>query len=161
MSTLSYEKEPCPRCGGSGRYSYNQIDGSRCYGCGGTGQRLTKRGAATKRFMDGLLEIPVEDVRVGDFIRVTGYGGFRMTVREITKEVMSYHVTKDGERIPKTTYFFHCPQFSRGLSEGCKVRRRPTEEEIALGMRYQDSLTKAGKPRKGSEFDNDSVIEED
>lgn len=27
----------CPRCGGSGHYSYNQMDGSRCYGCGGRG----------------------------------------------------------------------------------------------------------------------------
>jgi len=27
----------CGRCGGSGHYSFNQIDGSRCYGCGGAG----------------------------------------------------------------------------------------------------------------------------
>lgn len=30
-------KGKCPRCGGSGHYSYNQIDGTRCYGCGGSG----------------------------------------------------------------------------------------------------------------------------
>lgn len=28
----------CGRCGGSGRYAYNLKDGSRCYGCGGTGK---------------------------------------------------------------------------------------------------------------------------
>lgn len=28
---------PCPRCGGSGHYSYNQMDGTRCYGCNGKG----------------------------------------------------------------------------------------------------------------------------
>ena len=28
---------PCPRCGGSGHYSYNQMDGTRCYGCNGRG----------------------------------------------------------------------------------------------------------------------------
>lgn len=27
----------CGRCGGSGRYSFNQIDGDRCYGCNGKG----------------------------------------------------------------------------------------------------------------------------
>lgn len=27
----------CPRCGGSGNYSYNQMDGTRCYGCNGRG----------------------------------------------------------------------------------------------------------------------------
>lgn len=30
-------KGKCPRCGGSGHYSYNQMDGTRCYGCGGSG----------------------------------------------------------------------------------------------------------------------------
>lgn len=29
---------PCPRCGGSGHYSYNQMDGTRCYGCNGAGK---------------------------------------------------------------------------------------------------------------------------
>lgn len=27
----------CSRCGGSGHYSYNQMDGTRCYGCMGSG----------------------------------------------------------------------------------------------------------------------------
>ena len=30
-------KGACPRCGGSGHYSYNEMDGTRCYGCGGSG----------------------------------------------------------------------------------------------------------------------------
>lgn len=29
----------CPRCGGSGHYSYNQIDGTKCYGCMGSGKK--------------------------------------------------------------------------------------------------------------------------
>lgn len=29
----------CPRCGGSGHYSYNQMDGTRCYGCNGSGKK--------------------------------------------------------------------------------------------------------------------------
>lgn len=32
----------CSRCGGSGRYSFNLIHGTRCYGCGGTGKQKTK-----------------------------------------------------------------------------------------------------------------------
>lgn len=31
---------PCSRCGGSGSYSYNQIDGSLCYGCMGKKYKL-------------------------------------------------------------------------------------------------------------------------
>ncbi len=30
----------CPRCGGSGHYSYNQMDGTRCYGCNGSGIKV-------------------------------------------------------------------------------------------------------------------------
>ena len=41
--------ETCSRCGGSGRYSYNMIDGDRCYGCNGAGVTLPKR--YTKRLM--------------------------------------------------------------------------------------------------------------
>lgn len=30
--------EYCSRCGGSGRYSFNQIDGDKCFGCHGKGE---------------------------------------------------------------------------------------------------------------------------
>lgn len=32
----------CGRCGGSGRHSYNTMDGDRCFGCAGSGKRLPK-----------------------------------------------------------------------------------------------------------------------
>lgn len=34
----------CGRCGGSGRYSFNQIDGDRCFGCRGAGHVLPREG---------------------------------------------------------------------------------------------------------------------
>ena len=42
-------KGTCPRCGGSGHYSYNQMDGTRCYGCGGTGISVQKVRAYTEK----------------------------------------------------------------------------------------------------------------
>lgn len=39
---------PCNRCGGSGRYSYNQIDGDRCFGCAGKGVTLPTDTTALK-----------------------------------------------------------------------------------------------------------------
>jgi len=30
----------CPRCGGSGHYSYNPMDGTRCFACGGRGYEI-------------------------------------------------------------------------------------------------------------------------
>lgn len=34
MATM-FESETCGRCGGSGKYSFNQMDGDRCYGVAG------------------------------------------------------------------------------------------------------------------------------
>lgn len=36
---LGYTKE-CSRCGGSGHYSYNQMHGTMCYGCSGSGKMV-------------------------------------------------------------------------------------------------------------------------
>ena len=34
--------ETCDRCGGSGEYSFNLLDGTRCYKCGGSGKQFPK-----------------------------------------------------------------------------------------------------------------------
>lgn len=34
---ISFDTAQCRRCGGTERYSYNRLDGDRCFGCGGTG----------------------------------------------------------------------------------------------------------------------------
>lgn len=41
MVALGYV-EKCSRCGGSGRYSFNPMDGDRCFRCGGKGKSLVK-----------------------------------------------------------------------------------------------------------------------
>lgn len=40
----------CARCNGSGRYSFNALHGSRCYGCNGTGLQKTKPRAPAPRW---------------------------------------------------------------------------------------------------------------
>ena len=57
----TFEAETCGRCGGSGNYSFNQIDGTRCYGCGGSGIKLTKRGAAARAFYRDSQMMPIAD----------------------------------------------------------------------------------------------------
>ena len=39
LVALGYVKT-CGRCGGSGSYSYNQMDGDRCFGCSGSGKQM-------------------------------------------------------------------------------------------------------------------------
>lgn len=64
-----YERRTCTRCGGTGTYSYNQIDGNRCYGCAGGGQQYTPAGARAKAAFDTAMEAldrPVVDLVPGD-----------------------------------------------------------------------------------------------
>ena len=42
-------KGACPRCGGSGNYSYNPKDGTRCFSCNGTGIAIQKVRAYTEK----------------------------------------------------------------------------------------------------------------
>jgi len=39
MTALGYVST-CGRCGGSGRFSFNTMDGDRCFGCNGKGRKL-------------------------------------------------------------------------------------------------------------------------
>ena len=49
MTTINATAYTCSRCGGSGRFSFNLIHGSKCYGCNGTGKQKTKpRAPASK-----------------------------------------------------------------------------------------------------------------
>ena len=42
-------KIPCPRCGATGNYSYNQIDGTRCFKCNGNKYIIQKVRAYTEK----------------------------------------------------------------------------------------------------------------
>lgn len=140
MASMEYEKEPCGRCGGSGRYSFNQIDGSRCYGCGGSGLRLTKRGRAAKAFADAMLDVPVQDVGDRKARYVDRFAGRKYTFTGVEQEGEYFYPLFNGKRSEK----------GFGLGRGIKVRLIPTAEQIEEIAAYQNSLTKAGKPRKGA-----------
>lgn len=157
MTSVVYEKETCGRCGGCGHYSYNQITGTRCFGCGGTGERLSKRGRAAKAFADAMLDVPVQDVPQGQQAvyrdaltgRKVTFSGTRVNGGTKVKTI------RDTEWREVTTYALLMRQedgtmkeASVGLSAGIKVRLIPTDDQIKQIAEYQDSLTKAGKPRK-------------
>lgn len=48
-------KNVCPRCGGTGHYSYNEMDGTVCYGCGGAGFQVKPVRAYTEKEYNSLL----------------------------------------------------------------------------------------------------------
>lgn len=61
----AFETTPCGRCGGGGSYSFNLMHGSTCYGCGGTGKVLTKRGKAAQKAFRQSITRPANTVQPG------------------------------------------------------------------------------------------------
>lgn len=79
MIKIRFESTECGRCGGTGEHSYNEIDGTRCYGCGGTTRVLTKNGRRARDAYNALIDErctkPVTEVKVGDRIWQRADGG--------------------------------------------------------------------------------------
>ena len=69
-----FESVVCGRCGGTGQYSYCSMYGSRCFGCGGRGRKLTRRGQVAQEFYRGLLSRRADELAVGDRVFVLGNG---------------------------------------------------------------------------------------
>lgn len=150
-STLGFEIESCGRCGGCGRYSYNSIDGDRCYGCGGTGVRLTKRGRVAKAFFEAMRDAKAEDVKVGDLIEI------RTMSKIMFRPVDEIRIgeTKGRNGITGEEYesiSFWCGNTGLTTWAGGTVRRGFTKaekaEKLAQAVAFQDTLTKAGTVRK-------------
>jgi len=148
VTKVTYERETCSRCGGTGHYSYNQINGTTCFGCNGKGEKLTKRGRAASDFALSLVAKTADEIAVGDVVLYNGKGqitalsvepcdlGYARMDKETGEYVKVMGIEVTG---PKHSYKFH-------LSD--KVRLPFTEEMIQEVIAYQDNLTKAGKPRK-------------
>lgn len=150
---LGFEIQTCTRCGGSGRYSYNQIDGSRCYGCGGTGKSYTKRGRVAKLRYEERLCVPAGELKVGDLMQVRELVGFSGGERRYFAPIVEIVPDTLNEGMISISTE-HEKYGKNGLicSPKHTVRKGWSAEEkkplIAEALAYQASLTKAGKPRK-------------
>lgn len=84
--TITFEKEPCTRCGGSGHYSRCEIYGTTCFKCAGSGFALTRKGAKAKKaitaFMDERFGKPASDLKPGDRVNIRPYKNY-LTVQEV------------------------------------------------------------------------------
>ena len=64
--------EVCNRCHGTGNHSYNEVDGTTCYGCSGSGFKIIKRAekayAAFKTAYKEAQRPQVQNLKVGDYI---------------------------------------------------------------------------------------------
>lgn len=144
--TTKFERQTCTRCHGSGSYSYCQMYGTTCFGCGGGGEVYSKRGKAARRYFDDLMTIFAGDLAVGDFLRDNGK--FHK-VDEVVTEDRTIELNREhghefiGIKTRRTMRYLH----------RTTTVMRVTDEEhrqalLTEAFAYQDTLTKAGKPRK-------------
>ena len=143
MSKL-FESVSCSRCGGSGMYGPLSVMAGKCFKCLGAGDILTKRGAAAQAYLNGLREVAAADLNVGDKYLLEGIPGFS---RSVWVEVASVEV--EGDRV---TLVDAKHGQRHGFEATRRVRKAQTAEANealrAQALLYQDSLTKAGSPRK-------------
>ena len=133
----------CYRCGGSGRYSYNPMDGDRCYGCGGSGW-VIKRGAWAKAWDAYRAAVPAKqivagDLRVGDTVlddlsyRGTGQKWTTVERVEVSPRRCGSSLTGTDEA-NRIHYYYRIVTLANGVSktvaENGLVRRRVTSDML-------------------------------
>jgi len=93
--------EDCNRCGGCGQFSYNDVDGTRCYGCGGSGWKLTPKGKREfkkwKAAVEAFRATKISDIKVGDQVALTVGRSAR---REFAKVLGVKHEVRSADETP-------------------------------------------------------------
>lgn len=143
----TFEANTCGRCGGTGRFGPTCVYGGRCFGCGGTGAKLTKRGAAAAAFYNGLLKKPATELAVGDKILYEGVPGIiAASWYEIT-EIETSGTVIGIKGANKRDEGYGCV-----YNVGDLVRVAQTREfkidAVAQAKAYELTLTKTGTVRK-------------
>jgi hypothetical protein len=165
MSKLLFESKTCTRCGGSGQHSYNQRDGTRCFGCNGSGSVLTKRGQEAQRFYTASVTVAQSELVVGDVLLVDGFpfsGSYKarvVSVGDLYEYGQSLH---DGAWVPNLGRKVELVNVKTGETSGrvgpdsSTFRKVFSAEETAAkraaALAYQATLTVAGTvaKRKGA-----------
>jgi hypothetical protein len=122
-----FESKTCGRCGGTGRYSWNAVDGSRCYGCNGIGSKYTKPATVARQAFDAALTTTADTLKVGDTFRANGVtfdGGLYRYWARVLEVIDSETLRHSGLRGEgEVTYTHH----------GGMVQRRGTSvERVAI-----------------------------
>ncbi len=143
--TTMFESVYCSRCAGSGRYSFNLMHGHTCYGCGGKGVTLTKRGAAAQKYLKQISSKPARELRVGDVVK------FDMCFFVCWSPIEKIEVSDSGNIMLTTTRAKTGETIQvSGISPDSMIELRFVGEQRAALVKqakaYQATLTKDGVP---------------
>jgi len=146
----TFETESCGRCCGSGKFSFNLMHGDRCYGCGGTGIKLSKRGLAANNFFQASMQRHAGEIKVGEFIKtwiVLGGRDVWCIVESITECPLNKGMLMIDVKSVKSGKGIHWGVW--GVSNVTSVRdQAELDAKKAAAIAYQDTLGKTGKPLK-------------
>jgi hypothetical protein len=145
-----FEVETCSRCGGCGRYSWNQVTGDRCFKCAGAGVTYTKRAKVAREWFREQQMTTLADLAVGDLVYSEPgifAGGWTRVVSIEEARPYSY----EGEVREALTV-----QYQRfgGMTapKSFRVRRSGPDHAdlLAQAVAMQETLNRLGKPSKAS-----------
>lgn len=161
---LRFESETCSRCGGGGYFQhFAGVWGGRCFKCGGAGKLLTKKGAAANAWLIALRTRKASELEVGQYIRcdriTMGGQSYRVTgliTRIGLSETAKWQDKTTGEWKPYLE--IETKEGKKGetgvsqvFADSTFIRVFPREEaraQVRAAIEYQNTLSKAGKPRK-------------
>ncbi len=154
-----FESNICPRCSGSGQFSFNLKHGSMCYRCYGSGFKLKKHGlglVAFKFFHDSLT-IPALDLVVGMKIEESDFSKKFLLVQNIhhgtDKELgklfnITYSVGLAGDKqIVLVDTGNSMIKFYPEHRVKIFHTEKQKEEKLKLALEYQSSLNVNGTKR--------------
>ena len=151
----AFETTTCSRCCGSGKYSFNLIHGSRCYGCGGSGKVLTKRGKAAQKWFRDAISRPAREVPVGWLVwwpDVSAMGKSKWVTVADSSEPHQIGTSGNGEPL-MVVDFITMSGSKCGVSPDTLVRAVESiaqrDAVLQQAIAYQETLNpNTGKPAK-------------
>ena len=141
-----FETESCGRCGGSGSYSYCSMHGSTCFGCGGSGRKLSKRGAAARAFYFGSLNRVATEIKVGEQVWSSGPSLNSCNVWNfvVGVEADTLNPGRVTLRLERKGREHSLGVFETSELPVCRDQAHLTEA-MAAALAYQSTLNKLGK----------------
>lgn len=157
------ETVTCTRCCGTGRYSYCQTYGSTCFKCHGSGKQYTKRGLAAAMWLKAQKRRKGSEITLGTFVASPGIAGIcantYFTVDTLYTDLNRPTYLKDGKMVEGERYLVISGLSPKGerysthtypdADVDILLTKSAARELLIKALDYQDTLTKAGTPRKG------------
>lgn len=169
-----FEVTHCYRCGGCGRYSWNQKDLDKCYGCNGTGKNYTPRGLETRRMYEAAVKDGTPKAKAkADALAYQATVNVRNQPAKPNEDAKGRRVvlykgrqyrltwegkTKYGQRA-KLEYLDGSKEFwvaCEAISE-VEPEPEPVEDDGSEGWGGEDDPDRAWHPTDGYHFDVESV----